>query len=79
MWIAEYDSRNFSFIAVGESETHAKVALVEGLKQHAKQYGIEENWFTYLYESVEEWLDDGEVNVVELQMGQCARDGSVIK
>jgi len=68
MWIAEYDSSHFSFVAVGEQRVRAIYALKRGLRKHGEEYGCDPHW----------WDNDG-INTYQIQMGECLRDGSVIK
>lgn len=73
MWIASWESRNFSFMAMGKSKEHAKDALTDGLRAHGKQYGLEGDWFARQYD---DWHE--EINYVRLAAGECARDGERI-
>lgn len=45
MWVAKYESTNFSFEAYGETELKARKALISGLKRHAEQYNCEPDWY----------------------------------
>lgn len=71
IYFAHYDSRSFSFDAFGTTEVEARNALIDGLKEHAKQYAarIEEpHW----------WFDE-DIWVDARVIGECYRDNSLIK
>ena len=76
LWVAEYESRHFSFQAVGFSEQEARQALLRGLQRHGAQTGLDADWFAWGYSSVDEFLS--EVNVDEVPVGGCLRDHSAI-
>jgi len=66
IYFAYYDSRNFRFEAFGTTETEARTALLNGLKQHAYEYvsRIEDpHW----------WFDE-DIVVECRKMGICYRD-----
>jgi hypothetical protein len=71
---AIFDSRNFSFEAYGETETLAIEHLKRGLNNHAKQYGLEKNW----------WHEyGGDICAYEIKIGtpafnSCYRDNELI-
>lgn len=69
IYYASAESRNFSFQAIGSTYNEAIGTLHKGLKIHAKQYNLDPKWF-------EQWADIG---VVELEQGECYRDGLEIK
>jgi hypothetical protein len=71
IYFAHYDSRNFSFEAFGTTEVEARNALLDGLKEHAKQYADR-------IEDAHWWFDD-DVGVEERTIGVCYRDGSEVK
>ena len=64
---ATYDSRNFSFAAVGTTKTHARQALITGLLKHAQQYNLPRDWF-----------ERGDIDVREYRIGSTYRDGGEI-
>lgn len=45
VWVAEYESRNFSFLAVGHTKAEAYDAMIRTLTLHGEQYGCEPEWF----------------------------------
>lgn len=45
IWLAELETRNFSFQALGSSDTAARLALTKTLNIHAEQYGLNYTWF----------------------------------
>lgn len=69
MYKAIYDSRNFTFEAYGETEKVAIASMKVGLRNHAKQYGIELDWF-------EPYI--GDIYTVEFALGSCYRDSEKI-
>jgi hypothetical protein len=43
--MAEYESRNFSFDALGKSENEAIGILIQVLRSHADQCGLQPDWW----------------------------------
>jgi hypothetical protein len=73
VWVATLETRNFTFEAAGESEAHARLALVEGLHAHGREYVLPHAWF-------DRYRDDGQLGrVVEMTLGTCRRDGELLK
>jgi hypothetical protein len=68
LWLAFYESRNFSFFATGPTSYTAHSALVQGLKDHGTQYQCEPNW----------WYAD-DIYVMKSSVGECLRDRAPIK
>jgi hypothetical protein len=66
MWLATLDTRNFHFEAIDIGKSLAWSALVQGLKEHGRQYRCDPDWFA-------EYLDD--INVRAIDCGVCHRDG----
>lgn len=65
MYKANFESSRFSFEAYGETEKVAIASLKLGLVRHAKQYGIEPDW----------WVKyEGDINTIEIECGSCYRD-----
>ncbi len=64
MWIAELDTSNFHFTALGETEDDAVAALYRGLRQHAEDYRI----------TNKDWYQDYEPNCYQIAVGDCLRD-----
>ena len=67
---ASLETRNFSFCAYGMTTSHAMNALIRGLKQQAKDYGIESDWF-------EEYSEDIQCHYIKLN--RAYRDSEIIK
>ena len=67
MHIATVETRHFSFIALGETEEQAKKVLMQGWAVHCEETGASKHYIT-----------DDDINVTELDVGQCARDHSVL-
>lgn len=63
IYLAWYDSRHFSFDAVGVDEKSAVQALIDGLNKHTIQYNCEPDW----------WDMEG-IEVREMALGVCYRD-----
>jgi hypothetical protein len=66
--VAHYDSRNFSFEAIGLTHDEAKEALLEGLKNHAAEYNTDEKHW---------WYDD-DIWIEDRLIGFCYRDHDII-
>lgn len=49
---AKLQTRNFDFVAYGQTVSHAKNALIRGLINHGKQYGLPPDWFDEYVESI---------------------------
>lgn len=62
-----FESRNFLFEAYGTSSAAAHENLIEGLKEHARQAQIAEDWFR-------EYEDDFNVETIDLSRPACMRD-----
>lgn len=69
MYKSLFQSTHFSFEAYGETEKVAIASLKLGLTNHAKQYGIESDW----------WHEcEGDIYTVEIHCGSCYRDNDII-
>ena len=67
---ARYESRNFSFEALGSTKSQALDAIYEGLKTHAEQYGLAAEW----------WREfENDLFVYEVTIGVCLRDGQPLE
>ena len=74
LWLAEYDTRNFTFTAAGATREQALEALEAGLERHALRTGsLLRGWFRQGM-SRDEWRE--EVNVLQITAGHAYRDGS---
>ena len=69
MIIATMETRNFSFIAAGNTKVEAIEAMRIGWLEHVKQYKIPNP-----YRWKEDLLDGGSVCLFKLNPGQCLRD-----
>lgn len=70
-YVAKLETRNFSFEGYGTDESYAKIALLAGLRQHGKEYGLGEDWY-------HEFADD--IHTHRIVFGRCYRDDeSIIK
>lgn len=69
LFIARFETRNFVFEGVGLSAPQATDVLKQGLRAHARQYGLRPDWF-------EEpgWDDSDLFNVREFTVGTAYRD-----
>ena len=52
MIVAKLQTRNFDFCAYGQTVSHAKNALIKGLVNHGKQYGLDDDWFSEYEDSI---------------------------
>lgn len=68
IWFAFYESPNFSFMATGTSEEHAKDALRKGLSAHAVDYKCAPDW----------WVD-AFISTCSAAQGETLRDHWPIK
>lgn len=59
VWVAEFDSRHFSFLAVGKTKAEARAAMIRTLEVYGQQYG-DPGWFR-------EYVDD--MNIHEVIVG----------
>lgn len=68
--VAEIDTRNFSFQAVGADAHEARLALAAGWAEHVRQYVGADG--LYLNRSADE------INIRTIEPGKCYRDGEEI-
>jgi hypothetical protein len=66
LYMASFESSNFSFDAFGETREEALAALKAGLRVHGLRCGIPSHWW-------EEYADD--IVVREVRTGHAYRDG----
>lgn len=45
VYLAEYDSRKYSFRLIAESERQAKALMIKALRKHARDFDWDLNWF----------------------------------
>jgi hypothetical protein len=65
---ASYESRNFSFDAVGLTENDALISLRTAITFHEQQYRLESGWYS-----------DEDFVVREMKLGVPYRDGGELK
>lgn len=66
VYLAEVDSRNFTFRVIGATRNEAIAALVHGLNQHTVQYGCTPDW----------WRDlKDDFRITAMTIGRAQRDG----
>ena len=70
MFKASFETRNFHFSAYGTTHSHAENALKRGLLQHAKDYGIDPDWW-------EEFACD--IQIEQIMLNRAYRDYELIK
>lgn len=70
MILAKLQTSNFEFCAYGTTTTHAINALIQGLIQHGKQYGLDEDWFEPY---------KGEIFTLYIKLNCAYRDNEKIK
>jgi len=68
VWVAQYESPRFQFMAVGLDAKFALDSLVNGLQDHATQYELWGDWF-----------DGDDITLTRLELGQTLRDREVIR
>lgn len=67
---AWYQTRNFEFTAYGEDTPQAIDALKRGFDQHAKQYGLNADW----------WQEfENDICTASIQVNQAYRDDELLK
>jgi len=67
---AWYQTRNFEFTAYGEDTSQAVNALKRGLDEHAKQYGLNADW----------WQEfENDICTAPIQLDQAYRDDELLK
>jgi hypothetical protein len=89
-FLAWYDSRHFDFEGAGATQSEAINVLIQGLRSHAGQYGIAAEWWyepdmqaafddgkpREHIEDHKRLIDDGVIQVREIELGQPYRDHS---
>lgn len=68
VWVAQYESPRFQFMAVGLNAKFALDSLVNGLQDHATQYKLWGDWF-----------DGDDITLTRMELGQTLRDREVIR
>ena len=66
IYLAQGESRNFSFSAIAETEAEAEHAIIETFKAHARQYDLPTNW----------WVENADYFIMEMEVGRRYRDQS---
>lgn len=67
---AKLQTTNFEFVAFGQTTSHAKNALLRGLIDHAKQYGLDNDWFSQY---------EGDIQLIYFKPNCAYRDNELIK
>ena len=67
---ARYETRNFSFEALGMTEAKAIETMHKGLETHAKQYGLAFDWWRKY---------EGDLSVHDMNLDTCYRDNEPLK
>jgi len=67
---AKLQTTNFEFVAFGQTTTHAKNALLRGLVNHGKQYGLDDDWFADY---------EGDIQLMHIKPNFAYRDNELIK
>ena len=49
---ATLQTRNFEFTAYGQTTSHARNAMMRGLVNHGKQYGLDDDWLDDYVDSI---------------------------
>ena len=70
MYIAKFQSPNFSFEAYGNSKDQAIDSIKKGLDIHTKQYDLDHDWW-------HKWQED--IYVIHVKVGQAYRDNELLK
>jgi hypothetical protein len=76
VFLAEYDTRHYSFTAIGATQKSAKDALLRGLRAHGQQLDLPAGWYRDGMTAAE-FAD--EINVTQMHYGLALRDGSPIR
>lgn len=72
MFFARIETRNFEFMAFGETEEEARAALATGWENHCLDYGGVPD-----PEYLVDYADD--IGIGEFEVGDCIRDYEVLK
>ena len=72
MILATFSTRHFDFTALAESESEAKNLLALAWLEHRRQYPDADSQVMY------DAINQGDINFVEISLGEVARDGSII-
>lgn len=68
IYVATYDSINFSFLAVGATAPEARATMLAAAEKHSKEYGVD----------IDGWFSAEDVNVYCLPLGGAVRDHDLI-
>ena len=68
LYLAEFNSVNFDFVAVGWTEQEARKLVLRAAKKHSKEYQV----------SLADWFSEDDVNVTVVREGHAYRDGREI-
>lgn len=76
IFIATCETRNFSFLAVGDSKAQARMALIHGARRHSQEYTLGFKSGDALIEAY--GIDYLEPVAGQLNCATCYREGSLI-
>ena len=68
IYLAQGDSRNFQFSAIGRTRKEAENAIIGAFKAHARHYDLPVNW----------WKDNADYFIMTMETGKLYRDRSEI-
>lgn len=71
--IATVETRNFTFQTLAHSRAEADAQLLKAWRTHCRQYGGRPD-----PGMMRELVADGEVNYVDIRVGESTRDGEVL-
>jgi hypothetical protein len=70
MFLAKFDSPNFSFQAYGNTRLDAETTLKQGLNLHGLDYDLDKDWW-------HKWK--GDIQTIEINLGVPYRDNEALK
>ena len=68
LYLATMDTRHFAFDVIDRSRKAATEGLLQGLREHGRQYQLDENW----------WVGHFDIEVREMLSGAAYRDRSLV-
>ena len=63
MWLAQFDSRSFSWLAAGRTEQHAIETMLQMLAAHSELHSLEPGWY-----------GTADISTTEIKAGDGFRD-----
>lgn len=73
IYVAALEGRKFTFAAYGETDSIARQAICEGIREHARQYRLPDSWAAEMCDCVTVWQATLGVPYRDLEPMQCAR------